>query len=170
MSGFHRVRQTFAALTVRPDTQCAELVEKVLSPNQAAAFRELAAHDQAHLCRVAQQIGGTSNRNTELIVAALLHDIGKVSDRGRVRLPDRIAKVLLANYAPNLLARLAIRPANRALEGLSLAVHHAALGAERAAKLGCSPRTCWLIAHHDDAGSFSDQDLCLLVAADRETV
>ncbi len=170
MSRFHRVRQTIAALTVRPDARCAELVDCLLTSKQAAAFYQLSSHDQAHLCRVAQQLGGTNSENIDLIVAALLHDIGKVSDRGRVRLPDRVAKVLLSKYAPHLLARLAKRPANMLLEGLSLTVHHPSLGAQRAAMLGCTARTCWLIAHHENEGIFSDNDLCLLVAADRENV
>ncbi|MFL5760787.1 MAG: HD domain-containing protein [Thermomicrobiales bacterium] len=166
----YRFRQTLAALTARLDACCAELVDQHLTDEQAIAFRELSQHDQAHLCRVAQRLITEGDPNEDLIVAALLHDIGKVSTTGRVRLIDRIAKVLLARFAPRILARLTARPTHKWFEGLYLAVKHPAIGAERAAALGCSQRTCWLIAHHEDAGQLDDDALCQLVAADRETV
>jgi hypothetical protein len=166
----HRIRQTFTALISRPDDECRQLIERNLTPAQSSAFRRLAAADQAHLCRVFANIETQKSVSPDLKVAALLHDIGKVSDRGRVRLADRIAKVLLANVSPSTLEKLASRPAPRWLEGLSLAVHHPALGAENAAALGCSERTCWLIAHHEDPSPILDKELCLLVAVDRQTV
>jgi hypothetical protein len=106
----------------------------------------------------------------DLVAAALLHDIGKVSESGRVRLADRVTKVLLAKISPALLKRVAARPAPRLLDGVSLAVHHPAVGATKAAQLGCSNRACWLVAHHEDEPPLGDQELCLLVAIDTETV
>jgi hypothetical protein len=159
-----------ALLSARPDQACRDLTARYLSPTQSAAFRDLPAPDQAHLCRVCATILNGPEATSDLISAALLHDVGKVSARGSVHLADRIAKVLLTKIAPTLLNRLAARPAPRLLEGLSLAVHHPDLGALKAASLGCSERTCWLIAHHEDEPPHIDHDLCLLVAADRETV
>jgi len=78
--------------------------------------------------------------------------------------------VVLAKISPRSLDRLASRPAPRWRKGLSLAVHHPTLGAQEAAELGCSERTCWLIAHHEDSLPIGEKELCLLVAADRETV
>ncbi len=85
----------------------------------------------------------------------------------RVRLVDRIARVLLDRFAPRLLMHLSREAAaSWWREGLVLAVHHASLGAQRAATLGCSERTCWLIAYHADR-PFPPEDLLrLLVAAD----
>ena len=170
MSLPHRIRQTITALTSRPDRACQDLVLRHLTPAQAAAFHELPSSDQAHLCRVCDTLLKGRADNPDLIVAALLHDIGKVSERGRVHLIDRVVKVLLNRVSPALLNRLAARPAPRFLEGLSLAVHHPALGASKATALGCSEWTSWLIAHHEDEPPLLNDDLCLLVAVDRETV
>jgi len=50
-----------------------------------------------------------------------------------------------------------------------LAVHHPEIGARIARQLGCSDRTCWLIAHHDSAGTMDDPDLDLLATIDNAT-
>jgi hypothetical protein len=96
----------------------------------------------------------------------LLHDIGKVAVNGRVRLIDRAAKVVLARVSPQLLSWLARLPAPRWRRGLALAVHHPRLGAARAADLGCSPRACWLIAHHEDEPAPEDDALTMLCRVD----
>lgn len=146
------------------------LLADVLSAEQAAAFRRLSRHDQGHLLRVYQALRAESGTSDDLLVAALLHDLGKVSTDppGRVRFVDRIAKVVLRRAAPPLLERLAGWPAPRWRRGLALAVHHAALGARQAAALGCSVRVCWLIAHHED-GTGDDPELARLTAVDHAT-
>ena len=143
------------------------ILAEVLTPRQAIAFRVLSLHDQAHLCRVYRWLQDRGVTDPDLLVAALLHDLGKVSSAGRVRLADRVARVVLARLAPGVLARLARLPAPRWRHGLALAVHHPALGAAQAAELGCSPHTCWLIAHHEDADPRADSALALLAEADR---
>ena len=139
-----------------------------MTPPQAAAFRALPVHDQAHLCAVYRFLrdGGVEDR--EGLTAGLLHGLGKVSAAGQVRLVGRAVRVVLARLVPGLLRRWARVPAAGWRLELALAVHHPALGAERAAALGASPRVCWLIAHHEDAGAVGDRDLRLLAVADRE--
>lgn len=134
---------------------------------QAAAFRGLPPHDQAHLCRAYRWLRDDGGSDRDLLAAALLHDLGKASPTGSIRLPDRVARVVLSRLAPSLLRRVARLPAPAWRRGLALAVHHPALGAKRAAALGCSARTCWLIAHHEDATNRHDPDLARLIAADR---
>ncbi len=134
----------------------------------AEAFRRLPTHDQAHLCRVYRTLRRDGVDDPELLAAALLHDLGKIDESGgHVRLPDRVARVLLRRLAPRLLQRLARPDAPSWRRGLTLAVHHPALGAARAAALGCSARTCWLIEHHEDDPPPDDRHLHRLMAADR---
>jgi hypothetical protein len=161
-----RLRQGLLALrpALPPDRET--ILAEALTPAQAAAFRGLPPHDQAHLCRVYRRLReGDADR--DLLVAALLHDVGKAHPEGRVRLVDRAARVVLSRLAPKLLRRLAAWPAPGWRRGLALAVHHPRLGAERAAALGCSPRTCWLIAHHHDRPLPDDRGLRSLVEADQ---
>lgn len=162
----YRLRQGFSALRPRLPHDRDEILAAVVTPAQAAAFRGLPAHDQAHLCRVCRILLASGVADRDLLAAALLHDVGKADAGGRVRLPDRVARVLLAWLAPRLLARLAALPAPGPRRGFALAVHHPRLGAERAAQLGCSRRTCWLIAHHEDEPPPDDPDLLRLMAAD----
>ena len=163
----HRLRQGLAALRPAIPTDRDAILAQALTPAQAVAFCALPAHDQAHLCRVYRTLRSHGVDDRDLLAAALLHDLGKVAGRCHVRLVDRVARVLLRRLAPALLRRLARLPAPAWRCGLALAVNHAALGAARAAELGGSPRTCWLIAHHEDADAAADPDLQLLMAADR---
>jgi len=164
-----RVRQGLRALRPRLPADRNAIVAATLTPAQGAAFRALSTTDQAHLCRAYRRLRTRGVTDADLLAATLLHDLGKVSRDGRVRLPDRVARVILASLAPVLLRRLARLPAPGWRRGLALAVHHPALGAARAAALGCSPRVRWLIARHEDeAAAKDDADLALLAKADRE--
>lgn len=140
-----------------------------LATEQQAAFRQLPMHDRTHSIGVAIAIEQVDPDNRDLITAALLHDNGKVVGRYRVRLIDRVAKVLLAALSPSLLERLASPPPDGIWAGLVLAVHHPAIGAAKARNLGCSQRTCWLIANHEQSGAFNDPDLELLARVDDAT-
>jgi predicted HD phosphohydrolase len=66
-----------------------------------------------HFCRVSAIVSRNEPRDQDLIVAALLHDIGKASHCGRVRLTDRIIHVLLARFAVSIVLRLTERSAPR---------------------------------------------------------
>lgn len=164
----NRLHQGLAALCPRLPVDRDAILAATLSGPQSEAFRRLPVHDQAHLCRVYRALRDDGMDDPDLLTAALLHDLGKIDAGGRsqVRLVDRIARVVIARVAPPLLRRLARLPAPGWRRGLALAVHHPALGAERAADLGCSDRTCWLIAHHHDTAT-ADADLRRLIAADR---
>ena len=161
-----RIRQGLAGLRPRLPTECAAAVGAELTTAQAAAFYRLSRFDQAHLCRAYLALRAAGETDRDLLVAALLHDVGKASAEGRVRLIHRVARVLLARSAPAALTWLARLPAPRWRVGFALAVLHAELGAHQAAALGCTPRTCWLIAHHEDAPPPPDEALRRLIEAD----
>ena len=165
----YRPRQGLAALFGQGRVHDTD-VPVILSPAQEAAFLALPRYDQAHLLAVYRRLVDAGVGDDELLLAAILHDIGKVGFGTRVRLHDRVVTVLLRRLSPALLARLARLPATGWRRGLALAVHHPHLGATIAAGLGCSERTCWLIAHHADAPPHADPDLRILVEADHAAV
>jgi hypothetical protein len=164
-AAIYRIRQGLHAIRPAIPSDQEEILVATLTPAQGKAFRALSRHDQSHCCRVYRLLQSEGAPH-DLLVAALLHDVAKAGPDRRVRLPDRVARVVLRRFTPRLLARLSRLPAPRWRGGLALAVHHPGLGSERARALGCSERACWLIAHHEDVPVPDDPDLKRLVRAD----
>lgn len=167
----YRLRQGVAALLVVRARPANDSSGQWLSDGELMLFRQMSAHDRSHALRVAQLLldEGESNRN--LIAAALLHDLAKSGTAacpGRVRLLDRVLRVLLGRIAPRMLSWLASDPDRPGCRGLSLAVHHARLGAVAANAAGSTARTCWLIANHEGPPG-SDTKIDALIAADDRT-
>lgn len=123
----------------------------MLPPAAAAAFRALPPPDQAHALRVYAALVAAGETDTDLLAAALLHDTGKYPGVG---ITQRTTRVLLARW-PRALAFVAkegrIFPGWR--RNFSRLLHHAALGADQAEALGCTPGTVALIraSHNADA-------------------
>lgn len=164
----HRPRQFLLALAPSEPIACQTVVDACLPERAAAAFATMPAVDRAHACRVALALPPGAPR--DLVAAALLHDLGKNDGRFRADIPSRVTRVVLARVAPPLLRLLASPPPTGWRAGLVLAVHHPALGAVCARDAGCTPRTVWLIAHHeDDDAAARDADLAVLRAADGAT-
>jgi hypothetical protein len=162
-----RVKQGVAGLLLRSAPGLPPELASLLSPALQAAFRRLPPYDQQHLIAVTRCLADGHAADPELLRAGLLHDLGKAALGSRVRLPDRVAHVLLAAIAPRLLDRVTRLPAPRWRLGLALTRHHPALGAAWARELGCSERTAWLIAHHADDPPPDDPALRRLIACDR---
>ena len=164
----YRLAQGLDSLVPRVPTDRNAILAAVLSPEQRQVFLSLSSVDQAHLLRVYRAVKQADPAaSNDLHVAALLHDVGKVSPSGRVRLVHRVLRVALAKFAPSAWSRLTALPARGWRTGFVLAEHHPALGAEIADRLGCSARTSWLIAQHGTRSfPIDDPELRLLVEAD----
>ncbi len=121
----------------------------VLLPEPAAAaFRALPRSDQSHALRVYAALRARGETDPDLLAAALLHDIGKQPGVG---VTQKTARVLLARW-PRLLRRIAQHrpPVRRWRRGMARLLNHAAIGAERAERWGCTPATVAIIrASHD---------------------
>jgi len=160
----YRARQFFggfrAALT--PDELA--FVRGVLTRRELALFADLQARDQRHSVNVALALrddgGGATSR--DLLVAALLHDIGK----GDLFVGERVVYVLLLAVSPRLVD-LVGRRGSRGRDGIWRLRHHARLGAELLTEEGSSPRVIELVAAHMDGDASEDAELARLQAADR---
>lgn len=154
----YRTRQFLRALGERPDAQTRRLAATYLDDRSAALFFEQTPRDQGHAARTATWLLACGAER-ELIVAGLLHDIGK----GRQRLWQRVAYVLLAACGPQTLARVA-RPGDGWRGALDRSRRHAELGARLARSAGQPYAIAELIAgHHRPPAS---AEAALLQAAD----
>ena len=145
----YRFRQFRQAHSDVPDSQSLARAERFLTPDLFALFSQMLPFEQAHSLRVYEGIQGEGFTQTDLLTAALLHDVGKV--RVPLRPWQRAVAVLLKKFAPSDYQRIgdAAIP-NRWNAGVVVAVQHARWGAEMAAQAGASPLAVDLILHHQD--------------------
>lgn len=144
----YRVRQFFRALTARVSDQELEQVAHILTPAALTLFRSMSAQDQRHALEVCRTLIRAGHANSQLLAAALLHDVGKAA--ARLSSWQRAVIVLLERFAPRLLARLSQGEPQRWRRSLVVHTRHPEIGARWAEEAGCLPLTVALIRHHQD--------------------
>jgi hypothetical protein len=160
-----------------PEDWGLDLARRYLSSEGLALFQAMPRYDQRHATSVAHTLYAQGQRDEDLLVAALLHDVGKTvpppdfGSLGRgpksVRLWHRVAVVLMRAFWSGLLPALAGDGSQSWRRPFYVQEHHAALGAELAQQVGCSSRTVFLIQNHESpSGQDDDPLLSVLQAAD----
>ena len=159
----HRVRQVREA-SVPPSVDDLALARECLAGDLLALFSAQEPRDQRHSAGTARWlIERGHDAGHDLLVAALLHDAGKGSQRTR----DRIAHVLTDWLAagPVVAAEASRFEMRRALARSRV---HSELGAQLLVNAGASPRVIELTRlHHRPPGG--DAMLALLQRADAAT-
>lgn len=165
-----RVRQFGHAIHSRTDRDVDAVLHRLLASDaQWLLLARLTPFDRAHHLRVHQILVQAGHDDPDLLCAALLHDVGKADERGRVNAFHRATHVLLGRVSPPLLHQVA-RSGGWLRHGLWLSVNHAEIGAGLVRAAGGSERCCAFIAHHDDPSASSDPLLAALVAADNAAI
>lgn len=165
-----RVRQFVIAATsrARSDEVDNALRQVVRNDAQWQLLARLTPFDRAHHLQVYRLLTEQGADDPDLLLAAVLHDVGKADGRMRVALPHRVIKVLLAASFPEVLARIA-RMDTWLGHGLYLAMRHPELGALLARDAGATERCCDLIRLHDKpVEQVDDPALRVLILADKK--
>lgn len=167
-----RTRQFVVAVLTRQNTEVDARL-RALCPSDSSwrLLERLTPYDRRHALAVHELLTAYGCTDNDVLLAAILHDVGKADARTRVRLAHRVALVVGRRLAPRSLARASAVPQhNRVLHGLYLANKHAELGARAAARVGLSPGCCALIAAHDAPPPHDDARLALLIWADERAL
>lgn len=167
---YYRLLQFVRGLSATVAPEEVRLAKGILPDEAWPLFQRMPQDAQRHSLNVLATLRAAGHTDRDLAAAALLHDVGKVAanDAGYpLTLWWRGPLVLFEALAPAGLRRWSA-PTPAAGWRFVLYVHqeHPAIGATWAEAAGCSPRTCWLIAHHQERNPpiSSDEDLRLLHA------
>lgn len=162
----YRARQFWAALRATPDPANLQMAQTFLTARQLKLFESMQPSEQAHSLQVFKQLYDQAVQDPaqmekdypDLLVAALLHDVGKSCQP--LHLWERVLIVLGRAFFPRQARqwgqpRVAVEAGTRGKQPwlewrrpFIIAEQHPRWGAELAADAGASPLAISLILHH----------------------
>ena len=158
----YRTRQLIGGLGAKVEDSQRSDATQLLGPALLPLFESMSARDQRHSLSVYRKLRDQGHRDSDLLVASLLHDCGKGRLAGvKVRLWHRITYVLLGAGAP-----WALRKLTDGRGGLAALHRHAERGALLAEALGASTSVVDLIRRHEDSDPVDGRLRLLRVADD----
>jgi HD domain len=160
----YRARQFWHALNATPTSEDLALACSVLTPAQMTAFYRLQPSEQHHAISVLRKLKAQGETHPDLLVAALLHDVGKC--QARLQPWDRALIVLAQAIAPQKAKQWATE-SDKALtkrrkgwrRAFFVAQDHPEWGAHIARGAGASPLVEALIRRHQEASGQPAQSL-----------
>lgn len=162
----YRARQFWAAMRATPDPANLQMAQTFLTARQLKLFESMQPSEQAHSLQVFKQLYDQAVQDPaqmekdypDLLVAALLHDVGKSCQP--LHLWERVLIVLGRAFFPRQARqwgqpRVAVEAGTRGKQPwlewrrpFIIAEQHPRWGAELAADAGASPLAISLILHH----------------------
>lgn len=142
----HRIKQFVRAWRARVEPRELKLLSEYLDSAQRALFVKMAVSDQRHSLDLFYALRARGETDEALLQVALLHDVGK--SQARIQLWQRVAYVLMGRLARRWRERFCASPARDWRYPFFVLAHHTELGAELAARAGCSEEVVALIRNH----------------------
>jgi hypothetical protein len=151
----YRARQFWHALKSMPAQEDLDLARGVLSPAQMGLFLKLQPNEQVHSLKIFRQLYHQNPREKDLLVAALLHDVGKTAHP--LRLWERVWIVIAKAIFPARVTEWGHAEPRGWKRPFVIAEQHAAWGAEMAANAGASATSVSLIRRHQQSTNINNQ-------------
>lgn len=149
----YRLRQFLTALHQAPLTSAdLDQARQVLTSRQMALFTKLQPSEQAHSLEVLRRLVEQEETHQDLLVAALLHDIGKI--RFPLQAWERGLVVLTKTLFPNQTRQWGHGAPRGWRRPFVVAEQHPAWGAQIASQVGASELTVELIHRHQEPFHF----------------
>lgn len=148
MSAATRFRQGIRALTAGTRPVDFALAAAVLSPAEMALFHRLRRSEQLHSLNVLRAVQAAGESDPGLLVAALLHDVGKTV--APFTLPERVLVVLVRQFAPHLYDQWGLGEPHGWRRAFPISLRHPAWSGDMLEAAGSSPRAVELARRHAD--------------------
>lgn len=167
----YRVRQFIQSIWTISSPRDLQVVQSHLPTALQQLFERMSPADQAHSIRVCQSLLKQGHDDPDLLVAALLHDVGKSIVRPTVW--ERVLFVLANRIAPRQVLKWGEAEVKGWKRAFVIAHKHPEWGAELVAEHGGSPAAVDLIRNHQAVGGWTQDAelssyLTLLQSADGE--
>lgn len=143
-----RVRQTLQAISAWSRPVDDTLAASYLSPALLALYRQMSRSDRQHHLRVLRHLLADGHTEPALLVAALLHDVGKT--RARFGVFDRILATVVKKIAPQYFAEWGKGEPRGWRRPFVISAQHPAWGAEMLVAAGAEPLAVALTRLHQD--------------------
>jgi putative nucleotidyltransferase with HDIG domain len=148
----YRLRQFWHTLTSNTISSVSAQALALLSLQQKVLFDQLQPGEKSHALEMARKLMEQGELQSDLLVAAMLHDIGKL--QYPLHPIERAMVIIVKAASPSLAARIGCLPEGGWenvpwwRKAFVLAEHHAAWGADLARQSGVSPLAEILIREH----------------------
>jgi hypothetical protein len=146
---WYRARQFWQALGAGLLPSDRSQAQGILTPAQLALFESQLPSEQAHALRVLRALLEQGEDQPDLLIAALLHDVGK--SRFSLTLWERVLIVLVGALCPGCLRRWGATGPETPhgwRRAFVIASQHPHWSAQLAAQAGCGPLAVELIRRH----------------------
>lgn len=146
MRVLYRTSQFWKALFARASEEELARAQQTLTPELMVLFLQMQPGEQAHSLEIFDRLLAQGENNADLLVAALLHDVGKICHP--LRTWERVAIVLGKSISPRRVVKWGRGSPTGWRRPFVVAEQHAAWGAELASAAGASPLSVEIIRRH----------------------